>query len=109
MADLTIKSEVEYGEVFETFSEDFRQALTRKAAEVTDNFLFLYGEPKDYRSFRGMGRIFAESLALWLVAEGYVVLDPSHTASEEERAARPSRPEPLQPVPARERTLGAYL
>lgn len=109
-----------FAELHDTISASTREAVLDKATEVTDTYLVIYGEPKEYRLYRHMGETFMESALLHFLEAGIVTLTPEHTASEEEQAERkakreqaiangqvagrgPSASDQLQ------RALGAYL
>ncbi len=78
----------QYEHVQEQFSDAWRADITDRVQEHVDNYLIMFGEPKEYRGFRHMGQVLADTFALWTVTEGYLVLPAKHVVSEEEAAER---------------------
>lgn len=76
-----------YGVVHDTFGGELRKKIAEYAAECVDSSLLLYGDPKDYRTFRNLGDSVAEAVVLYLVTEGFLSVPEEYQSTDEERDA----------------------
>lgn len=84
MAELNDYTKNEYRALWATQSPALRQTLKDKVANALDTYLMTFGEAKNYNEHRHLTSTIVDATLMFLLADGWIVLEPKSQATKEE-------------------------